>query len=143
MPTLAIPSVGGDLSYSTDGVHYTTVAQVRKLTPQGSKQVIVDQTNLLTAGNGDAPLAARYASGEISLDGVLSPENSSQLAMGTLHAALTLVDWKLTLSDGVTVWTWQGFLSEFVPWVLDFAKAVAFSAKIRVFGALTGPAGTA
>jgi hypothetical protein len=141
--TTAIASYGSHLSYSTDGVHYTTVAQIRKLTPQASKQTIVDQTNILTPGNAAAPLAARFDSGEIQIDGVLSPEDSSQLALGTLHAALTLVYWKLLLSDGVSTWTWQGFVSEYVPWVLDVAKAVVFTAKIRVSGVLTGPAGAA
>jgi hypothetical protein len=141
--TVAIPTYGSKLSYSTDGVHYTTVAQLRKFSLQGSKQTIVDQTNILSAGNASAPLAVRFDSGEASMDGVLSPADGTQLALGTYHASLTLLFWKLVLSDGVTTWTFQGFLSEFVPWLLDIAKAVTFSAKIRISGALTGPAGTA
>jgi hypothetical protein len=136
------PGYGSKLSFSLDNVTYTTVAQLRKITPQGSKQTMVDQTNILTAGNATAPLALRFDSGEISMDGVLIPEDGSQLQLGTLHAGLTLTYWKVLLSDGVTTWSFRGFLSEFVPFTVDVAKAMAFTAKIRVWGALTGPSGT-
>lgn len=143
MTTNAIASVGSQLSYSLDGVHYTQLAQVRKFQGPTSKQAIVDQTNILTAGNGDAPLAVRFSSGEAQIDGVLSPQNSSQLTLGQLHANLTLCYWQLLLADGVTLWSWQGFVSEYKPFDLDTMKAVVFSAKIRISGALTGPLGTA
>lgn len=139
----AVLGVGSKLSFSLDGVHYTSVAQVRKFQGPQSKQVFVDQTNILTAGNGDAPLPVRYSSGEAQLDGVLSSQNSSQLTLGQLHASLTLVYWQLLLSDGVTVWSWQGYVSEFKPFDIDTMKVVMFLAKIRVQGALTGPLGTA
>jgi hypothetical protein len=141
--TTAIGSAGSTLSFSLDGVHYTAVAQLRKIKPQGSKQTMVDQTNILTAGNGDAPLAARFTSGELQLDGVLNPQSSSQLTLGQLHANLTLAYWQVLLSDGITVWSFQGFVSEFLPFDIDVMKAVAFSATLRVWGALTGPLGTA
>jgi hypothetical protein len=141
MTTTAIPGYGSKLSCSLDGSTYTAVAQLRKITPQGSKQTVVDQTNILTPGNGAAPLAARFDSGEINLEGVLAPADGSQIELGTVHANLTLAWWKLLLSDGITVWTWRGFLSEFVPFTIEVAKAMGFTAKIRVQGALTGPAG--
>jgi hypothetical protein len=141
--TQAIIGPGSKLMYSTDGTHFTTVAQLRKFSPSGSKQMIVDQTNILTVGNSDAPLAARFSSGEISMDGVLNPQSGSQTQLGIFHASLTLLFWKVLLSDNVTVWTFQGFLSQFVPFDVEVAKAMAFSAKIRIWGALTGPGGTA
>jgi hypothetical protein len=141
--SIAYPGYGSKLSCSLDGSTYTEVAQLRKVTPQGSKQTMVDQTNILTAGNVTQPLAARYDTGEISIEGVLSPADSSQLELGTMHANLTLAWWKLLLSDGVTTWTWRGFLSEFVPFTIEVAKAMGFTGKIRVQGALTGPAGAA
>lgn len=143
MTSTAFPGYGSKLSYSIDGTHYTTVAQLRKVMPQGSKQTIVDQTNILTAGNSAAPLASRFDSGEISLEGVLSPGDGSQLQLGAMHAGLTLVYWKLLLADGIATWSFQGFLSEFVPFTVDVAKAMGFTAKIRVWGVLTGPAGAA
>jgi hypothetical protein len=119
------------------------VAQLRKLQGPQSKQTIVDQTNILTTGNGDAPLAVRFSSGEAQMDGVVNPGSSSQLTLGQLHANLTLAYWKLLESDGMTTWTWQGYVSEYKPFDLDVMKAVLFTAKIRVWGALTGPLGTA
>ena len=141
--TTAIASVGSKLSFSLDGVTYTQVAQLRKFKGPQSKQVIVDQTNILTAGNGDAPLAARYSTGEAQMDGVVSPQSSSQLTLGQLHANLMLGYWQLLESDGITLWSWRGYVSEYLPFDLDVMKAIAFTAKIRVWGALTGPLGTA
>jgi hypothetical protein len=141
--TQAIASVGSKLSFSLDGVTYTQVAQLRKFKGPQSKQVIVDQTNILTAGNGDAPLAVRYSSGEAQMDGIVSPQNSSQLTLGQLHANVTLVYWQLVESDGVTTWKWLGYVSEYLPFDLDVMKAIAFTGKIRVWGALTSPLGAA
>lgn len=137
--TTAVVSIGSKLSFSLDNVHFTKVAQIRKFQGPNSKQTIVDQTNLLTAGNGDAPLAVRFSSGEAQMDGIVSPQSSSQLTLGQLHASLTVVYWQLLLSDGITVWSWIGSVSEYKPWDLDVLKAVVFSAKIRIAGALTSP----
>ena len=142
--TTAIGSLGSQLSFSLTGSGaFTTVAQLRTAKPQGSKLSMLDQTNILTPGNGDAPLPGRYSAGEIALDGILSPQNSSQLTLGQLHAAGTLVYWQVLLSDGITVWSFQGYVSEYVPFSLDVNKAIVFSAKIRISGSQTGPAGTA
>jgi hypothetical protein len=141
--TQSIVSIGSKLQFSTDNVHFTAVAQLRKAKPVGSKQTIVDQTNILTDPSGDAPYAARVSAGELQMDGVLSPQDSSQLTLGQLHVQRTLAWWKVLLSDGITVWTFQGFVSEYLPFDLDVMKAVAFSAKIRISGALTGPLGAA
>ena len=141
--TTAVPTIGSKLRYSLDGVHYTQVAQLRIFKGPTSKQTIVDQTNILTAGNGDAPLAVRFSSGEAEMDGVLSPQDSSQLTLGQMHASLTVANWQLLLADGVTVWSWTGTVSEYQPFDLNVMKAVVFTAKIRIGGALTGPLGSA
>jgi hypothetical protein len=134
---------GSKLEYTSDGVHYTKVAQLRKIVPDGSKQTIVDQTNILTAGNGSAPLAVRFNSGEIAIDGVLAPGDGSQLALGTLHATLAVVTWRITYPDGESTYVFLGSVSEYKPFDIDVKKAMTFSAKIRVAGAFTSPAGAA
>lgn len=143
MTTRAYPGYGSKLLYSTDNVSFGTIAQLQKFSPSGSKQSSVDQTNILTAGNGSQPLAVRFDSGEIDLAGVLDPQNGSQLALGQLHANLTLAWWKVILSDGITTWTFQAYVSEYVPFQVQTAKALAFTARLRVVSALTGPLGTA
>lgn len=143
--TQSIVSLGAALSVNASSSvgPFLKIAQLRSVKPAGSKQIMLDQTNILTPGNGDAPLPARYASGEISLDGVVSPQDSSQLTLGQLHANLTQAWWQLLLADGITLWTFQGSVSEYVPWSLDVNKAVVFSAKIRIIGGFTSPLGTA
>jgi hypothetical protein len=65
------------------------------------------------------------------------------MTLGQLHANLTLCYWQLVFADGVTVWKFQGYVSEYLPFDLDVVKAILFSAKIRIWGALTSPLGIA
>jgi len=139
----AIPSIGSKLSLSLDNVHFTPVAQLRKFQGPQSKQKIADQTNILTDPGGDAPLPVRVSAGEAQMDGVVSPQDSSQLTLGQLHAQRTMVYWQLLYSDGVTMWKFQGSVSEYKPFDLDVTKAVVFTAKIRISGPLIGPFGNA
>lgn len=142
MPTIAKLGAGSALQYSLDNTTFTKVAQLRKFAPAGSKQTMVDQTNILTPVPFTAPLAVRVDSGELDLDGILDPANGSQLALGQLHANLTLAWWKVILSDG-TPWTFQALVSEFLPFQVDVGKAITFTAKLRISGGLTGPLGSA
>jgi hypothetical protein len=140
--TIAKASAGSILQYSLDNTTFTKVAQLKSIKPAGSKQTIVDQTNILTALPFTALLAARVDSGEIDIEGVLDPANGTQLGLGQLHANLTLAWWKILLSDG-TQWSFQGLVSGFKPFEVDVAKAIIFAAKLRISGALTGPLGSA
>ena len=142
MSTKAIVGVGSKLSYSTDDVTFTALAQLQRFKPSGSKQAMVDQTNILTPQPFTAPLAARVDSGEVDLAGVLDPSNGSQLALGQLHVNRTLAWWKVLLSDGVTTWTFQAYVEQYVPFDVAHDKFVPFTAKLRIVGGLTGPIGT-
>ena len=141
MPTTAIVGFGCTLSCSTDDVTFTPIAQLQRIKPSGSKQTLVDQTNVLTADPGALPLAVRVDSGDVEISGVLNPSNSSQLKLGQLHAQKTLAWWKVLLSDGVTVWSFQAFVSDFTPFDVTYNKFVPFTAKLRISGALNGPLG--
>jgi len=127
---------------SASGTTFTPVAQLKSIVPQGSKQTIVDQTNVLTPDNFDRPLAVLVTGGEIEIEGVLDPQNTGILQLGTAHASLALYSFQLVLSDG-TEYTFQGLVSEYVPFSVTYDKYIGFTAKIRISGALTGPAGQA
>jgi hypothetical protein len=144
MTTKAYPGYGSKLQCSTDAVHYFSIAQLRKIIPSGSKQSTVDQTNLLTPDSFTRPLATLIDAGQIEIEGVLDPQNGSQLQLGTLHAALTLAWWQvLLLSDGVTVYSFQARVAEYVPFTVQHNKALGFTAKLSLVGAMTSPAGAA
>lgn len=81
--------------------------------------------------------------GQIDIAGVLDPANGSQLELGTLHANLTLGTWRILLSDGITVYQFNAYVAEYVPFTVQLSKALGFSAKLTVVGAMTGPAGAA
>lgn len=142
MTTIAKLGAGSALQYSLDNSTFTKVAQLRKFAPTGSKQTMVDQTNILTPVPFTAPLPVRVDSGELDLEGILDPANGSQLALGQLHANLTIAWWKVILSDG-TPWTFQAAVSEFLPFQVDVGKAITFTARLRISGGLNGPLGSA
>lgn len=143
MTTKAYPGYGSKLLLTTDGADYFSIAQLQKVLPSGSKHTTTDQTNLLTPDNFERPLPVLIDGGQIEIAGVLDPANGSQLELGTLHANLTLAKWQLQLSDGVTVYFFSAYVAEYVPWTVQLSKALGFSAKLTVVGAMTGPAGAA
>jgi hypothetical protein len=124
------------------GAAMLEVAQLRSFKVSGSKATVQDQTNVLTPDNFDRPIPTRISSGEIEMDGVLDPANGQILQLGAAHGSLATVPCQVILSDG-TQYNFFGFVSEYVPWDVKFDKAIAFSAKVRVSGALSGPAGNA
>lgn len=140
--TNARPGYGSKFFMSSDDVTFTPVAQLKSFVSRGSRQSIVDQTNVLTPDNFSRPLAVRIDSGEIELVGVLDPANTGILQLGMAHASLALYYFQIVLSDG-TEYSFQGLVSEYVPFDVTYNKAIAFRAKIRISGALTGPAGVA
>jgi len=140
--TNARPGYGSKFFMSSDNVHFTPVAQLKSFIPQGSRQTVVDQTNVLTPDNFSRPLAVHIDSGDIDLVGILDPANTEILQLGTAHASLALYYFQIVLTDG-TEYTFQGLVIEYVPFTVTYNKAMGFSAKIRISGALTGPAGTA
>lgn len=141
-PTHAFAGRGTRIFMSADGVKWKPIAQLKTFVPQGSKQQIVDQTNILTPDNFTRQLAARVDSGDISMSGVLDPTNSDILQLGVAHANLAAYFFKVVLTDG-TEYDFQALVSEYVPFGVEHNKFIGFSAKLRVTGAFTGPAGSA
>src|SRR4051812_35531952 len=112
MTTKASPGYGSKLFMSSTGAvsSYVPVAQLQRFAPAGSKQTVVDQTNVLTPDNFSRPLAVRVDSGDLDLAGVLDPQNTGILQLGTAHASLALYFFKTVLSDG-TEYNFQGLVS--------------------------------
>jgi hypothetical protein len=129
----------GSLLQVLIGTTYTPVAQLKKFAPAGSKQTMVDQTNLRSSGPFTQPFAAQLDSGEIPIEGVYQGD-ASQLYMAQLHGQMTLASFRVTLSDG-TVWTFSAFVAELKPWDVTYNKAIAFSVKLRIAGGITPPSG--
>lgn len=137
--TTAYVGRGSKLYSSLDGVTYAPIAQLRTFKPTGSKQTMVDQTNLRTPDQFTRPLAVQVDSGEIEFDGVYDGDGS-QLTLGQLHGQMTFAYFKAVLTDGTT-WLASGFVSEFVPFGVQHDKFIPFSGKIRIAGGVTNPAG--
>lgn len=139
----AIVGFGSKLLVSTDGIDFSTIAQLQRIVPAGSKQQMVDRTNILTSDNFARRLPVRIECDELDLAGVVKPQDGSQLSLGTLHANLQIVNWKILLSDNVTFYTFLASVSSYVPFEIVFNKFVPFKAKLAVTGGLTGPQGLA
>ena len=131
---------GTKLSYSFDGVSFTAVAQLQQFKPSGSKQTIVDQTNLSSPGNFTQFLAVQADAGEIDFAGVLNPGDLTYLTLGQIHGNLALVFWRAQLIDG-SIFGFQAFVSEFVPFDVKWNKLYTFSGKLRLSGGMQSPIG--
>lgn len=143
MTTRAYPGYGSKFFLSTDNVTFTPVAQLQRFAPSTvSKQTMADRTNVLTTDNFTRTAAVKVDSGDIEMVGILDPMNGGILQLGAAHGGLTLLFCKVVLTDG-TLYTFQGYVSEYSPFSVSYNKAMLFSAKIRVSGGLTGPGGSA
>lgn len=140
--TWASPGYGSKIFMSTDGVKYQPVAQLKSFIPQGSKQTVLDQTNVLTPDSFSRPLAVMVDSGEIELQGVLDPQNSGILQLGSAHVSLAVCFFKIVLADG-TEYDFQALVTDYVPFSVTYNKFISFSARLRVSGAFAGPGGRA
>ena len=124
------------LLYSANGVDFTSLGQVQQFEHSGSRQTIVDQTNISTVDNFTRAIAVRVDAGEIDIAGILDPQNLSYLALEQFHVANTLVNWRVRLTDGST-FTFQAFVSEFKAFGVKVMKLNVWSAKLRLSGGLT------
>jgi hypothetical protein len=139
--TVGYAGRGTLLEYSLDNVTFTVLAQLQQFEPSGSKQTIIEQTNLSSPGNFAQFLAVQIDAGEISFSGVLNPEDLSYLTLLQLHGNMTLVYWWASLIDGSSFY-FQAFVSEIVAFVAKWNKAYTFSGKLRLTGGMTSPLGT-
>lgn len=130
---------GTQLLYSLDNFNFTPVPQIQQFEPTGSKQTMVDQTNLSTPGYFTQPQAVQVDAGEIDFAGILNPQDPVYLALGTFHGANTLLYWRARLTDG-SVFSFQAFVSEFQAFSAKWNKLYTWKGKLRIVGGLESPA---
>jgi hypothetical protein len=133
----AVAGYGSKLYYSLDQSTYLNVVQLQRISPAGSKQRMVDQTNLRTPDNFTRPMPVQVDSGEIDITGVYSGD-PSQFALAGCHGSMQLVYFRLVLSDG-TIYNFAAYVSEFKPWEVVYSKFIPFSAKLRIVGGIQVP----
>jgi hypothetical protein len=131
---------GTQLLYSLDGSTYVGLTQLRQFESSGSKQTLVDQTNLRQSDSFTYPLPVLIDSGEIDFAGALNPQDPTYLALEQFHGGLTLVFWKVIFVDGSSV-TFKAFVSEFKPFGVAWNKILNWSGKLRLAGGFTGVSG--
>lgn len=136
---IAYAGRGTKLLYSLDNQNFTPVPQIQQFEPSGSKQTMVDQTNLSTAGNFTTPQAVEVDAGEIDFSGILNPQDPVYLALGSFHGAMTRVYWRAQLTDG-SVFSFQAYVSEFKPFSAKKDKLYTWSGKLRLVGGMESPA---
>ena len=124
---------GSKLMYSPDSVTYTPLGQMQSFEHSGSKQTMVDQTNILSPSNATQALAVRVDHGEIDIAALLDPQNPTYLALQQFHIGNTLVYWKVRLIDGSS-FTFTAFVSEFKAFGVKLYKLNVWSAKLRLSG---------
>jgi len=126
--------------YSLDNLNFIAVAQLQQFEASGSKQTIIEQTNLSTPGNFTQYQAVQADGGEIDFAGVLNPGDVTYLTLGQLHGTLTLAWWRALLVDG-SIFGFQAFVSELKPFSVKWNKLSTFSGKLRLTGGFQSPLG--
>lgn len=124
------------LYYSADNITFTSLGQLQQFEHGGSKQTIIDQTNITTPDNFTRALAVRVDAGEFDITGILNPQDPTYLALEQFHTTNALVYWKAALVDGSN-FTFQAFVGEFKAFSAKVTKLYAWSAKLRLSGGLT------
>lgn len=136
MTTTAYQGRGSHLATSPDGVTYTNVAQLKTIVPSGLKVKEEDITNLDSPTAFMEILPTVVDPGDFAIEGILDPQNATINNLATLLQNRTLTYFKITLPENSTI-TFQGYVQEYVPGKIDAVKAITFSGKIRVTGAVT------
>ena len=130
----AVAGYGAKLYYSLDQATYFNVVQLQRIAPAGSKQRMVDQTNLRTPDNFTRPFPVQVDSGDIEVTGVYSGD-TSQFALARYHGSMQLVYFRLVLSDSST-YLFAAYVSEFKLWEITYSKFIPFTGKLRIVGGI-------
>ena len=139
MSTVAYIGKGCSLSVYS-GASFVNVAQLQKFSFSGIKLQTDDVTNIDSPSGYKEIITVLIDPGDVSLEGILDPENASQTDLNTLSQTVggSAVNFKITLSNtNATTITFAGFVTEYVPAVVETTKAITFSAKITISGAVT------
>lgn len=128
---------GTVLQVSQDGTNFLSAGQLTKIEPGGSKQKIVDATDLGAALLGfTMPLAVQIESGEFACEGVLNPQDPATQLLGSLHGSMTLASFLVTLSDNASGYYFQAYVSDWKPFSAAVGKMLRCTWKLRIAGAL-------
>jgi|SRR5580698_2097459 hypothetical protein len=115
---------------------FVRVAQLQKFSFGGLKVATDKITNLDSPDAFEEIIATIIDPGDVSFDGILNPETTDQADMLTLLQNRTKTGWKIVLTDG-TYYTFEAYLTEFVPANVDYSKAITFSGKLTITGAVS------
>jgi hypothetical protein len=122
----------------TSPVAWTNIAQLQKFAFGGIKVATDNITNLDSPDAFEEILATTINPGDVSFDGILDPANAEVGDLVTRLQARTLSNFKITLTDG-SKFTFSGYFTELVPATVEYSKAIMYSGKITITGAVTGP----
>ncbi len=137
MSTVAYQGRGSSLNTSdlASPPTLTKIAQLQKFAFSGMSATLEDITNL------DSPTAFKEVlptvidPKDITFDGICDPANTAWGSLATYLQGRTLKHWEIVLTNGTTL-SFDGYVTEFVPVSVDAVKALVFSGKISITGAV-------
>ena len=132
MSTVAYSGRGSKLNIQT-GVSptaYTAIAQLRKFAMSGLKVTTDDITNIDSPSAFKEIMPTVIDPGDVSFDGILNSVAASQGDLLSLCQNQTLTNFQIVLSDGVTTIAFSGYVTDYVPVVVEATKANTFSGKL-------------
>jgi len=138
--TTAYPGRGSKLATSSTNSNYVNVAQLQKFAFAGMSAAFEDITNLDSPSIFKEWMKTIVDAKDVSFTGVLDPSNPAGvqglLTQLQTSGATSLYYWQITLTNG-SVLTFQGYVSELMPVSVEYSKALVYSGKIMIVGAVT------
>ena len=142
---MAVPKAyngrGTALLYTTDGLTYNPVPQIKRFEPDSSKQAMADQTNLTSPGDFTQPYPTLIDAGYVDVMCVLNPQDPAYLLLGEAHGRKMLLGWRVILVDGC-VFGFQAYVAEFKPFSVNVYKTLTYSMRLRIAGGIESPIST-
>lgn len=120
---------------------YTTVANVRSITPPNPTTDMIDVSTHDDADRYRTFVAGRIDAGEVTIEGLLDPANATHIGAAGLQGLRDsgeLRAFKIIYpDDGALEVAFQGIVTAFQPGPLAHDGAMEFSASIKVSGSTT------
>jgi hypothetical protein len=140
MSSIGYQGRGSKLSVetATSPITFTPIAQLQKFAFGGIKVAVEKITNLDSPDAFEEIIATTIDPGDVSFDGVLDPANTEVADLVDRLQNRTKSNFQIELTDG-SKFTFAGYFTELTPATVEYSKAIMYSGKIQITGAVTGP----
>ena len=130
----ALAAIGTEFQRSTDGISYTTIAEITNIGGTGQTREEIDVTHMLSPSDYREFIPSFIDPGEFTLDVNYIPQTHDELNQDLIAA--TKLYWRILWSDATqSNWTFRAFSMGFNP-TAPVADKLAATITIKVSGVI-------